>query len=209
MHRSQLFLLGLALCGLLASCATPLSEAKMKGVSTIGIVNSFPLHPNMAFTGTTVFTNRNAVVPDTTYHSHLTKETARFLRGKGYQVVEKSGLTDLHGGKVQMLIELVPRQAYEAIRTRGYGIYQRSFMGVSQGPQSYVAMNIRPITQESELGFHVFYLENYEPLSIDELPRSWENVTSAQRKEMDLSLRSNISETTHKLMGKLGLPSRK
>ena len=192
------------LVGLLAGCAAPLTREELAEIERVGIVNSFPPHPNYTHIGTTIFNNSNELVEEGEYHTYLVEVLSELLRGRGYTPVPMAADAGADG-QVDLVIEIIPRDVYEMVETYGYGFYQRSFLGAVAYTKSYVALNLRSTlgarsTCESCNGQSLSSL----PVT-GQLPRSWTALSAAQRQRFREILMTDIRRALEKAFAKIGL----
>jgi hypothetical protein len=203
MKNNKMFLLIFTLV-LLAGCASPLTNTQRGTIKTIAVINQFPRHPNYAIIGTTVFNNKYDEVKDGDYFKYVSNITVEYLAKNGYTTTIVNGEQKGLDKKYDLVLTLIPRDIYEMPGTNGYGVNQRSFLGVSSKPKVYVALNISPKLHGSVTG-NAYYNFALEPLSFEELPTKWGNLSASQKREVDIKLKRNIKKAITELMGKLGI----
>jgi hypothetical protein len=193
---------------LLSGCAG-LSVTERESIRTIGLLNSFPDNPTWTVIGTTIFTNQLSTAPPRGYKSLLNQITIDYLKSRGYKVKELSDKNSVQDADVNFRIELSPRDAEQYVDTKGYGFVQRSFFGMKKGPFAYVVMYIIPRFRGDSgfgtFGKYAYYHEQFEPLTIDEMPPTWNDLLSATQDDLEKSLKICIEKSLNEQLPKLGL----
>ncbi len=193
----------LALVSLLSACATPLGKQEIAAIKVIAIQNDFPEYPHLASIGTTIFNNEIGRVESAEYKLFVAEVVAKHLGAKGY-TVNKPEASAAALPRADLVLRLIPRDAYERVGTMGYGFYQRSMFGLKTKPASYVALNIMPLMDGKSRG-GAYYRESFMALSIAELPTDWRSMSPALKTEFDQSLKTNIEKTVTSLLDEIGL----
>lgn len=182
---------------LLTACSTPMSKQEIAAIHTVAIRNEFPKSPNLANIGTTIFNNEYGLVESAEYKQFVTDTVAKYLGAKGFTVVR------VDAPAADMVLELIPRDAYNQVGTMGYGFHQRSMFGIKGRAASYVALNIRPMLDGKSRG-DAFYRESFSSLSVADLPTDWLSMSPALKAEFDRSLKANIEKTVTGLLDEIG-----
>jgi hypothetical protein len=190
---------------LVTGCAAPMSKNELVAVKKIGIINGFPENPNYLKIGTTVFQNNTENIDSLRYKDLVSNQVEGYLKEKGYQPVEVKDKASLESGEVDMVIEIVPRDALSKPYTNGYGFFQRSFFGSKTPASSYVALNLVPSKKNSVNLFSAYYKENFQELGIVELPDKWGDLSEKQKEVFTENLKNNIQTTIRALIVTLGL----
>lgn len=195
----------LIVCVAVAGCATPLDQSEVARIKSIGVLNSFPDHPNYKIIGTTIFENTESEIREFEYKAIVYDSLKSYLEGRGYAVSPVSSREDVSREDIDLVIEILPRQARDRPYTFGYGFVQKSFLGTSETPKSYVALNLIPVTGRAQNPFNAYYEENFSILGVATLPSKWEDLTPLRKRYLSDNLLRNIEETIAKVAPKLGL----
>lgn len=187
----------------LASCATPMRQSSLETVRVVGVVNQFPRYPNFVSIGTTIFNNEYDVVEDERFRESVSKVVLDYVKTKGFDAREISNDPEATK-KVDLVLYLIPRDAYQRTGTFGFGVYQRSLFGMRAPASAYVALNIRPVLRGENMG-SAFYRENFSKLQIEQLPEKWASLTDDQKKHVQEVLSNNIQETVLGLVKQVGI----
>lgn len=212
-HRYKNYLIFI-FAGILVGCATSLSKTELANIKTIGILNTFQDKPTWTVNGSAVFTvemnetepGRYEVEPGG-FKQYLAAVTTDYLVNKGYRVITVSDLDALKSGKVDLVLELHPRDVFQLAGTKGYGFVQKTVMGIPQAPQAYIALNIEPETNSgARLGnfWQEFYVEHFEPVGLNEMPATWDTLTAEQKTMLAKSLRVSIDKAVNEVLPRLG-----
>jgi hypothetical protein len=195
--------------GLLSGCASQLTKSEIERIHAIGVLNSFPTNPTWTVIGTTILTNHFSEVEPRGYKELLSQITIDYLTKKGYTVKEIFDKNSTQNSDIDFRIELSPWDASQYVSTKGYGFVQRSFMGLKQGPYAYVVMHIVPRFKKGSdfghFGKNSIYREQFEPLSISDMPSAWDKLPSATQDDLERSLKISIEKYLNEQLPKLGL----
>ncbi|WP_428034087.1 hypothetical protein [Amphritea sp.] len=192
------------LVSLCAACAGPMSRDKIDTIQTVGIVNSFPQSPTLVNIGTTIFNNQYDSLPGTDYYEKVTDAAIAYFNEKGFKAEFVKENSEQSRSKFDLLIELVPRDMYGLPDTYGYGVFQRSFLGMKKKPIVYVALNMGPYFKGSKQG-DAFYKQGVTELEITDLPAQWAELTTDQQRMIDKALKQQIETTITELIAQLGI----
>lgn len=193
-----------ALILLCTACSAPLTKSQLDTAKTAGIVNNFPKEPTFNVIGTTVFNNEYRNISDTSFHDKVTDIVMKRLESRGFNVTSFEQGGESNKDKVDLLIELIPRDMYQVPGTYGYGVNQRSFLGKKASPVVYVALNISPYLHGESKG-SAFYLQKAERLSFDDLAENWDDLPAQKKEEIIISLNSMIEKTITELLNEVGI----
>lgn len=188
---------------LCVSCATPMKQSEVEKIKTVGVINQFPEYPNFVSVGTTIFNNDYDKIEDHQFHAYVSQVVLDYLKSKGLGARE---ITDSAEAKnnVDLVLYLIPRDVYQVPETFGFGVNQRSFLGVLGPANTYVALNISPYLHGERMG-SAFYRENLSKLQIEQLPGKYSSLTVDQKKHVEGDLKKNIQESITELLKKVGL----
>ena len=193
-----------ALILLCTACSAPLTKSQLDTAKTAGIVNNFPKEPTFNVIGTTVFNNEYRTITDASFHNKVTEIVTKRLESKGFTVTSLEQGEEINKNKVDLLIEIIPRDMYQVPGTYGYGVNQRSFLGKKASPVVYVALNISPYLHGESKG-SAFYLQKAERLSFDDLTGNWDDLSTQKKEEIIIRLNSMIEKTITELLSKVGI----
>ncbi len=177
------------LAALLASGCTSFSPTEISAIKTVGIENQFPAIPAYTIVGTTVFNNELADIGDSSLHAYVGESLARLLEAKGYKVIQDTS----HGSYPDLVILINPRDIYGMVYTKGYGIYQRSFLGAVSMVTTYVALNLHPMKGGAS-ACTTCYGKSLKKIPLDRLPSRWTDLDEAKRTEILELLKKSIDE---------------
>ena len=190
----------------ITACATPITKEQLNNIKTIGLVNSFPENPNYLSIGLTIFENETSSLNSLSFKQYLTDISSSYLKDKGYKVSIYENRELAEKANLDMVIELLPRDAYQKPGTYGYGFYQRTLFGANvSNAQSYVALNISPESKYFSNAFAAYYKENFDNIHLDALPEKWDNIPTDDRNKMIDNLKNNINKTVLGLIQEFGL----
>lgn len=164
---------------LLAGCATPLPPSQRAAIQRVAVVNGFPDRPNFTHVGTTVFNNSYESADESSFKRLVTETVMDSLRQRGFA---PESVASLEGaGGYDLVIEIVPRDAYGVPHSFGYGFYRRTFLGAPMGQMSYVALNLVPILH-GDRRCSACYGESQTPLPTEKMPDTWEQLDDAEKR---------------------------
>lgn len=191
----------------LNSCISSGPNEKNIPSVTFGVLNSFPDHPNYLKNKTLVAMNKSDVISTLSLKPQFTEAVTLFLKDKGYQVKEVDSKTALKEGQVDMLIEIVPREAYKMEGMKAYGFSDRKILLglVNQPPRSYVAMHLEMSRANSKRIIKTKREERFSDLGIDTMPDTWEELTQEGKLSFEGNLRANMEKIIYILMSRLDI----
>ncbi len=185
----------------LTACATSLTPQNLENVKTVGVIDNFPDTPRYNVVGTTIFNNEYDKIDDKTYKALLEKTVVERLTAKGFKV---SIIDKKQSNNYDMIIELVPRDLYQTPETFGYGLNQRSFLGVRMPAFTYVSLNVVPYIQ-GKVMCEACYAANITSLKIGDLPNSWQALNKQHQDIARDAMNDNIVKGVNEVMIKMGL----
>jgi len=189
---------------LLIGCAAPLTKTDLNTIKSIAIVNEFPNQPNYAIIGTTIFNNEYDGLKSDAFLKKVSSVTIEYLSKKGYDVKEIDGKNKSNYKNYDFVLTLIPRDIYQMPGTYGYGVNQRSFLGIKGKPIIYVALNMRPELHGRVTG-SAYYNQSTTELTFDTLPEKWSGLSESQKKEITEKLNENIEKAITELLGEVGI----
>ena len=187
---------------LLSACASTITKTDIAKIKVVGVVNNFPDSPKYTLVGTTVFNNDYDTINDTTFKSLVTNEVTTLLQNKGYQTIILS--KGDAGNRIDMMIEILPRDLYNMPYTMGYGFYQRSMFGITANKISYTALNLIPVIQGSKR-CSACYGESITNLPMDVMPSKWSEIGQEKQVELKNLLKADIQKAVNKAFSGIGL----
>lgn len=199
-HFKNLIFLILTLT-FLNGCASTLKPNELQTVKTVGVLNHFPDTPNFVTIGTTIFNNEYAKINDSQFSNTLIELVTERLKAKGFtaQLINES-----QRNQFDMVIELIPRDVYATPGTYGYGVNQRSAFGNAMQANTYVALNIAPYIRGKKK-CSACYLQKLMPIDIEELPKTWDDLSNEQKIHVAETLNKNIESAINEIMTQVGL----
>jgi len=195
----NIVLIGMVL--FVSACASTLKPNDLSNVKTVGIINNFPDNPNFITIGTTIFNNEYAQINDPQFSSTLNNTVIQYLESRGFQA---SLTSESQTYEFDMVLELIPRDVYATPGTYGFGVNQRSMFGNPMQANTYVALNIIPII-DGKKKCSSCYLQKLLPIEIDELPPTWEELSTEQKEHVTEVLNQNITASLRELLVDTGL----
>lgn len=190
----------------ITACATPITKEQLNNIKTVGLINSFPENPNYLSIGLTIFENETSNLDALSFKQYLTDISSSYLKKQGLNVSTFRDRESAEKANLDMVIELLPRDAYQKPGTYGYGFYQRTLFGAKVGnAQSYVALNLSPESRYFSSAFSAYYKENFDNIHLKALPENWDKIPEADRSKMIDNLKNNIDKTVIGLFKEFGL----
>lgn len=188
------------------ACAPAVSRHDASNL-TVGILNNFPDTPNYIKQRTFVFRHQVTDYGTDKFKNMVTQSAKDYLLSKGYKVIIVEDKTALKEGRADMIVQIQPMDIFKHDGTLGYGFYDRRILEVlvKQPARSYICLNMNLIRKDHFKIVRTGRQENFSKLIVKELPKSPDQLTEDQRKEMSLNLTNNIRETIFRVLPMLGL----
>ena len=190
---------------LLAGCWGSGPETSPVTPIRFGILNSFPDHPLYLKKKTLVAMHKSETITALSPKSQFSESVKAFLEEKGYAaetVADKSALKD---GRVDMLIEIVPRQVHKIEGMVAYGFSDRKFLLgiVNQPPRSYVSVELELSRKNSVRVVKTGREDRFSGLDIETMPGTWEELSGEDKEMFEANLRDNMAKAVYILLNKL------
>jgi hypothetical protein len=197
-------LLTLAFGLIISGCATPIPPAELTKIKTAVVVNSFAEFPALTLIGTTVFNNEFDSFDDPEIKKKLSLIVIERLKEKGIDAreVKKDDVEAIKSA--QLAVEIVPNRIEGLVSAKGYGLYQRSLLGVRAPAIAYVSAGILH-SRDGKLPDNGPYNYGTRNVFIGDLPPKWSALTEAKKKQVIDALNSVMQEVIIKTMSSAGL----
>lgn len=192
--------LGLFMLVAITGCATTIPKENLASVKTITIKSSFGADPNYTKVGTTVFSNEYGTFKSEVSSEYVTQRFAALLKAKGYVV-----LTDVDAGtKADLTLSLAPCGIYGLPYTSGYGVYERSLIGVAVRTITYACVSMVPL-MNGQAKCDTCNAHSTSELPFDRLPPNWQFVGPQSRAVVMRMLKRDIDDAASEVLRKSGL----
>lgn len=191
---------GLILLAMVAGCATTIPKESLSLVKTIAIKSNLGADPNYTKVGTTVFGNEYGKFKSEVSSEYIVQKFAALLREKGYAVSTEAG----DDAKADLVLSLVPCAIHGLPYTDGYGVYERSLIGVAIRSVSYACIRMVPLIN-GESRCDTCNAQSVSDLPFDRMPSSWQFVGPQSREIVLRILKRDIDDVAKAVLGKAGL----
>ncbi|AYQ57789.1 hypothetical protein MS2017_2137 [Bathymodiolus thermophilus thioautotrophic gill symbiont] len=199
-HFISIFVLILLLTG---CSTTPLTKQQLSKVQTVAIVNSFPKHPSYSLIGTTVFQNEISYIGGEDYRAELSNMFVKYFTQKGYKNIAVYNNKKEAKGDLIIMLEPAELNVPGVYGNVGYGIYQKSFFGISGDPLTYIEMNASAELRSGE-EFNTHF-HNSIPTSFKKLTKKWNDLSDSKKDAIRGKIKKSMKKSVKSAMHDLGL----
>jgi hypothetical protein len=203
-YVTSFLLAGFILLGAYGCSTSGIDETSIDSI-TFGVVNKFPDHPNYLKEKTLTVNQQNTIIESLFVKDSLTRTVEKFLIAKGYRVIEVESKAALKDGRVDMVIEIVPREIFKREGTFGYGFADRKFLLglIENKPHSYVAMQLTLSRKNSMRVITTNKEERSSEIGINAMPDKWDQLPLEEKKRFEKNLQENMAKAADLLLSRL------